>query len=143
MKYLAPIAILWAVVVLKGRAADPPQKSSQEYVRPFPGVFFPSNATEAHKAVAKEIAEALGNFASPMKTNPTCCVWVELTGWAPNPGTTGYVIINQPGGSIINASDIDQLRAAMARIKKTLRKNGDQIEVPIGLMTNYPVVTGG
>jgi hypothetical protein len=80
-----------------------------------------------------------------VKDNPVCCVWVEITNWTPNPGVAGYVIVNQPGGRIISASDLAQLRAAVQRFQQTIRKNGNSVEVLLGLLRNDALagVAGG
>jgi hypothetical protein len=102
----------------------------------------PSGANETHKALAKEVADAIGvQLIIESATNPTCCVWLEITGWTPNPGDAGWIIVNQGGGSIISASNIEQLRTAVSRFKKSIRKNDNHVEVPVGLQTSYPVIS--
>jgi hypothetical protein len=116
--------------------------SSSAYARPFPIVFVPTGADSAHKKLAQEIAEAIGTKAvAESKSNPVCCIWVEMNGYVPNPGDRGYVIINNGGGSLVSAADLNQLRAAVARFKKSIRRVDGNVEVPIGMLTNYRVVT--
>jgi hypothetical protein len=71
--------------------------------------------------------------------NPTCCFWIELDGWRPNPGTGGYIINVQPGGARITGSDLEQIRLAIDRLKDMLIEEKGAKQVPIGLFTNYPL----
>ncbi len=140
MKWLGSLAAVAALVAALAPAAEPRRKDGDDFVRPFPIVAVPAGATAAHKAQAKIVADAMDvRVVSEMKTNPVCCVWVDITGWTPNPGEPGYVIINQSGGSIISASNEDQLRAAVERFRKTGRKKGKEFEVPLGLLTSYRI----
>ena len=71
--------------------------------------------------------------------NPVCCVWLEITGWLPNPGQPGYIIVNQRGGSMIQASDGEQMRLAVERFAATAKRSADHVAVPAGLLTNYEI----
>lgn len=73
--------------------------------------------------------------------NPTCVFWVEVTNWNPNPGESGYVIVVQQGGAILLASDVRQLDLAIERIKNEIEIKSDGVYLPVGLLTNYPLVT--
>jgi hypothetical protein len=100
----------------------------------------PFTASREHKAAAKTVADALGvKIITEGKTNPVCCVWLEVTKWTPSPGEPGYVIINQGGGSLISASDEKQLQAAVARFIASIDKSKKEARVPRGLMTSYPI----
>ena len=47
--------------------------------------------------------------------------------------------ISTPRGNVpIARGEKGQLRAAVDRSKKSLRKVGDEVHVPMGLMTSYP-----
>ena len=138
MKSLAALVSGAVFVAAIALAAEPNGETEVDFIRPFPIVAVPVDASDAHKAAAKAVADAIGpGIFSELKTNPVCCVWLEINGWMPNPGEPGYVIINQAGGSIISASNEEQLRAAVERFKASIRKNGDQVEVPAGLLTSY------
>ena len=126
-------------------AAPPPEAAKEpEYTQLVPIVAVHARADAELLAAAKEIAEAMGGDkvgVLQVQGNPVCCVWIELNNWGePNPGAAGYVIVNQPGGSIITASDKTQLKTAVARFKKSIRKKDGKTEVPGGLVTNYSVV---
>ena len=110
--------------------------------RPFSIVMYDSANEELVRPHAERIANLIGTKivqASPR--NPVCCVWIEITGWTPNPGNRGYIINNQPGGSIIQASDADQLRLAVDRFESAATRYDDHVELPTGLLTNYNVNT--
>jgi len=139
MKLLTSGTIIGGMLAVYIVAADPSgQKTAPDFVAPYPIVAVPTGATEAQKAAASDIAAAMGDTGFvETDVNPVCCVWIEITGWTPNPGGGGYIIVNQPGGSIISASDVDQLRPAVERFKKSLRAHNGL--VPVGLLTNYPL----
>ena len=114
-----------------------------EFTQLVPLVALDARADADLLAAAKEIATAMGDKIGVIQVhgNPVCCVWIELNNWGePNPGAAGYVIVNQPGGSVITVSDKKQLKEAVARFKKSIRKKNGKTEVPLGLMTNFPVV---
>lgn len=141
MKSVAPCVLVALLIGVVARADEPTANAADNYVRPYPIVAIPTGASAAHKAAAKEIATTLGvRFMGEMKYNPVCCVWVEITKWIPNPGEPGYIIVNQNGGSIVSASDEQQLRAAVERLKKSIRTIDGVVEVPLGLLTSYPIV---
>src|SRR4051812_37001161 len=120
MKWIAVLAIVGGLVVAVAHAADPGVKPSAAFVRPFPMVATARGASDARKVAAKEVAAAIGvSTFSELERNPVCCIWIEVTGWVPNPGEPGYFIINQGGGSIISASDDEQLRKAVERFRKS------------------------
>lgn len=135
------VVLVGAACIASMQAEEPPAKTSDEFVRPFPIVGIARGANDAQKAAAKQIADAIGAaLVTESDRNPVCCVWMEVSGWVPNPGVPGYYIINQGGGSIISATDDDQLAKAVERFKKSLRKAKTGVEVPVGMMTNYPII---
>jgi hypothetical protein len=113
---------------------------ASEYARPFPIVGIPKGASAEQRAAAEKLGREFGITVSVLDTNPVCCVWLELRAWRPNPGTDGYVIIHQPGGTLITASSQRQLDAAVERFIKSLRVRDGKREAPVGLMTSYEVV---
>ncbi|QDU93637.1 hypothetical protein [Lignipirellula cremea] len=121
-------------------AAGPPDQG-QEYIRPFPIVALPLDASEAHLAAAQELADALEiRLVTRASKNPVCCIWVEISNWTPNPGAPGYLIVNQPGGSIVIASNEAQLAIAVKRFQSSMGGTGKEARVPPGLLTNFPIV---
>ncbi len=138
----------WRFMLLAGAAvatavsAEPRKHPEVAYGRPFPMVACPERASDQVADAAKTIAELIGGNPEVQKRqgNPTCCVWLEVTGWNPTPGQGGYVIINQPGGSLISATNEQQLLKAVERFKAASRKGAEGVEVPMGIMTSFPVV---
>ncbi len=118
-----------------------PGESSAEspaFTRPFPNVMYDIANKKILKPHVERIAKLIGiKSAFPSARNPVCCVWVELTDWRPNPGNHGYIINNQPGGSVIQASNEEQLKLAIKRFESSITSGKDGIQVPVGLMTNY------
>ncbi len=140
MKWIAAFAIIANLVIAATRAAEPTAKPGPEFVQPFPIVAVAQDASEVQKASARKIADAVGVRAvSVMKKNPVCCIWLEVTNWTPNPGEPGYFIINQGGGSLISASDEEQLKKAVEQFKKSIRNGANGTEVPVGIMTSYRI----
>jgi hypothetical protein len=140
MKSCGAFAIVAAIVIASAGAAEPMATRMPEFVRPFPIVAIRPGASDVQNAAAKEIADAVGvRSVSPMEKNPVCCIWLEVTGWTPSPGEAGYFIINQGGGSIISASDEEQLKRAVKQFKKTVRMGKNGPEVPVGMMTSYRI----
>jgi hypothetical protein len=111
---------------------------SPAFTRPFGPVIYDIANKKILKPHAERIAKLIGiKGVFPSAKNPVCCVWVELTNWTPNSGNRGYIINNQPGGSIIQASDDEQLKLAIKRFESSIKTSTDGIQVPVGLMTNY------
>lgn len=111
-----------------------------EFIRPFPIVAHPVGASAAHKAAAQRIANALGvKLILKQNVNPVCCIWLEVIHWTPNPGHGGYIINNQSGGSLISASDEEQLEAAVDRFIASIRTIDGNPHVPMGILTNYRI----
>jgi hypothetical protein len=115
-------------------------ESKTEYAQPFPIVGISSGATAKQRAAADRLGREFGIRVSTFEINPVCCVWLELRTWKPNPGTDGYVIIHQAGGTLISASSQQQLDAAVERFIKSSRESGGKQEAPVGLMTSYEIV---
>jgi hypothetical protein len=111
-----------------------------EYARPFPMIAIPKSATAEQRSAAEKLGREFGITVSALDTNPVCCVWLELRAWRPSPGTDGYIIIHQAGGTLITASSQQQLDAAVERFIKSSREHDGKREAPVGLMTNYEVI---
>lgn len=69
-----------------------------------------------------------------------CCIWMEISNWTPNPGAPGYIMVNQSGGSVVSASNQEQLVLAVKRLKQEMQGKGAEAKVPQGLLTNFPIV---
>ena len=114
--------------------------AAAEYARPIAVVGIPKGASAEQRAAAEKLGREFGGAVIVVDTNPVCCVWLELRPWRPSPGTDGYVIIHQAGGTLITASNQQQLDAAVERFLKSSRMRDGKREVPVGLMTSYDVV---
>ncbi len=135
------VALATTVTAAHFASGAEPTRVISRYTRPYPVVGVPTGASKAHRVLAQQVAEATGHGQIiEQPTNPVCCIWVEINGFNPNPGKAGYVIVNDAGGSIVTASDLEQLRAAVQRFKKSIRSREGKPEIPIGLLTNYSVV---
>jgi hypothetical protein len=111
-----------------------------EYARPFPVIGIPKGALSEQRAAAEKLGREFGGTVSMLDTNPVCCVWLEVRPWRPHPGRDGYVIIHQAGGTLISASNQQELEAAVDRFIKSSRVRDGKREAPVGLMTSYEIV---
>jgi hypothetical protein len=103
-------------------------------------VMFPEGASPAVRSTAEKLSKILGQSgASAGVKNPVCCFWVEITGWAPNPGQVGFVIIFQKGGAIIQASDEKRLEEAVRQVESIRKVKEGVVHLPTNLLlTSYP-----
>jgi hypothetical protein len=69
-----------------------------------------------------------------------CFIWWEISNWTPNPGASGYIMVNQSGGSVVSASNQEQFVFAFQRLKQEIQGKGMEAKVPQGLITNFPIV---
>jgi hypothetical protein len=109
---------------------------------PWP-VALPSDSSPEIKAAADRLSKALRNPLAVIQTdqNPVCALWLEVGSWNPNPSTPGYVILIQPGGGQIIASDLKQLEKAISRLNQQKRIRNGKTELPIGVITSYPTLS--
>jgi hypothetical protein len=122
------------------REAETSPAEAVEYIRPFPVVMYDSADEQLLAPYAQCVAKRIGSeVVQAAPRNPVCCVWIELSNWVPNPGVSGYIINNQPGGSVIQASNEEQLRLALDRFESSMKTQDGKVKVPAGLMTNYHV----
>jgi hypothetical protein len=118
------------------------EPADSDYIKPFPIVSYSQLSEEPElKILAKNLSKAYG-LTEPVasKSNPVCCVWLEITNWNPNPGRPGYVILHQAGGTLISASNAEQLKIAVEQFIASARKMDGAKAAPRGLMTNHKVV---
>ena len=103
-------------------------------------VVIPRDASVVHKTAATELATFLRwDKVTEMDVNPVCCLWIEKPGWKPDLETSGYIIVNQKGGSVILSSDDDQLHAAIQSFKQVVQWKDNRAHVPLGVLTSYPI----
>ncbi|MBN72000.1 MAG: hypothetical protein CME32_22305 [Gimesia sp.] len=110
-------------------------------VWPWP-VALPSDSNPEIKAAADRLSKALKNPLAVIQTdqNPVCALWLEVGSWNPNPSTPGYVILIQPGGGQIIATELKQLEKAISRLNQLKRIRNGKTELPIGVITSYSII---
>lgn len=118
------------------------QKKEIIHVSLLKPVAYPTGSSNKVKQLATKLCRELGAGHTPIEVhdNPVCCLWLEIDHWQPDPAQGGYVIIVQQGGSKITATDDRQLELAVDHLLKLRKKEGDQVQIPVGLITSYPVV---
>ncbi len=131
------LSILAVAAALICSILGSPQTS---HAQPFAGFAIPKDSTAAHRATAERTAKYFGMTSSQLDRNPVCCVWMEIRPWRPAPGEDGYIIIHQGGGTLIMATNQEQLDAAADRLTAASRNVAGKREVPVGLMTNFKVL---
>jgi hypothetical protein len=135
--------LLLLPLLLSGQSisAPPPSVPKNYSSWAFP-VMVRKSADDQAKSLAEELAKALGQNYSVMQSqeNPTCDFWIEVDHWVPNPGEPGYVIVIQPGGAYIRASDDAQLKTAVAKIKALAIHRDKEVYLPIGILSSYPSI---
>jgi hypothetical protein len=132
--------LFWIVFVAATPFALHAEEDGDKYVRPYPIISY-SKADEIElKPLAREVARFNGNsWVQAADVNPICCVWLEFIG-TPNPGEPGYIILHQGGGTVIRASNIEQMQAALKRWQASSKRIDGAVTFPEGLSTNYKVV---
>lgn len=94
-------------------------------------------------AAAKSLNTFLGNDIDIVRAeaNPLCCLWISQE-HNPNPAIEGYLITIHPGGGEITATSRTQLLEAISQLRTVTRidTNG-VVEIPVGVITNFPVIT--
>jgi hypothetical protein len=140
IRFAAAFIILFSIGAAISALGADKAKLETEYLQPFRIVSY-SAAPKELPPLADDIAKFVGTpIVMASDKNPVCCVRLEITGWTPNSGKGGYIIVNQPGGSIIQASDLEQMKLAVERFKSSAKKMEGHVLVPQGLLTNYSVV---
>src|SRR5262245_10980911 len=125
--------------------AESQQQNTQDaqYVMwPWP-VATSEKATSEQRQIVAELNSVLDRKGGILlqKDSPGCCLWVDIVNWKPNPGQDAYIVLIEGGGGWIRATNSEQLRLAIHRLEGVaLRKNGGT-HLPIGLLTNYPLVS--
>jgi hypothetical protein len=117
------------------------EERQPEYARAFPVIGYSQASGKELKPFAEQVAKLVGvKLILERERNPICCVWLELVG-TPSPGKPGYLILHQSGGTVIQASDTEQLQLAIKHWQSKSKKNPDgDVEFPVGLMTSHKVI---
>ncbi|WP_417391759.1 hypothetical protein [Gimesia sp.] len=118
----------------------PPKNTATFTPWPWP-VALPTDSSAEIKTAANQLAKTLNSPLGVHQTdqNPGCTLWLEVGSWKPNPSTPGYLILIQPGGGRIIASDVQQLQLAVDQLKQKKRVRDGKTELPVGLITSYPI----
>lgn len=107
-------------------------------------VAYPLSASDELKKHAAKLARLLSPRSVPAdweaKQNPICCFWIEVDSWHPDGANSGFVVLIQQGGAVLRASDVEQVAAAVRAIEKNIVMHGDQVYLPKGVITSYPVI---
>jgi hypothetical protein len=116
-----------------------PKDTMDRYAPCFP---LYSCKTSQHQDLAplmKDFSHSFGGKAiNALERNPRCCVWFEIVG-AANPGTDGWYVWHQAGGTIITATDMDQMKVAIEALNRIAKTENEQRVLPIGITTCFPV----
>ncbi|QDT26655.1 hypothetical protein Enr10x_19650 [Gimesia panareensis] len=118
------------------------ESSEPDYTAwPWP-VALPPDSSPEIKAAANRLTKSLNNPLANLQTerNPVCALWLEIGTWKPNPSTPGYLILIQPGGGRIIATDLQQLERAIEQLNQQKRIRNGMTELPIGVLTSYPLI---
>jgi len=122
-----------------GRAEGPDETKFARWVMP---VAFHEASGEEVENLANELRTALDIQIGTLKSrmNPGCCIWLEVKPWlVVAPEAQGYVIIIRHGGATVTATNVEQLKLAVRRLRDVCKDEGDKVFLPLGLMTNYPI----
>jgi hypothetical protein len=71
--------------------------------------------------------------------NPICCLWLDVAPWHAIEHPGEFVIHIESHQAVLMATDMDQLRSAVALIKDVATIHGPGVHLPRGIMTNVPV----
>jgi hypothetical protein len=117
------------------------EEREPEYASAFRIIGYSQANAKDLKPYAKQVSELVGaKLLLERERNPICCVWLELVG-TPSPGKPGYVILHQGGGTVIQASNAEQMKLAIERWQSVSKKTLDgDLEFPVGLVTSHKVI---
>ena len=112
-----------------------------EWSSVFPLCSCSTNQDNILKFLIVEFAEFFNcKLLNGLESNPRCCVWFQIVG-AANPGSAGWHVWHQQGGTIITATDAEQMKDAIRELSRLSKKRNEQHSLPIGIITNFPVTT--
>jgi hypothetical protein len=140
---ILPVAVVFLLPLSLIAANTNGGEDDAEYVRwPWP-IACSEKMPEEVVSRLDTLREIIGVKLRPQsshKSNPVCCLWVEVGTWNPNPGRAGYVLIIQPGGGILIATNLKQLDIAITRLKEMRKIEDSEVRLPVGLSTNFQVI---
>ncbi|QDT79460.1 hypothetical protein Mal35_29180 [Gimesia maris] len=134
------LAIAFVSITPVSGQKHPPKNSATFTPWPWP-VALPTNSSAEIKAAADLLAKSLNSPLGVHQSNqnPGCALWLEVGSWKPNPSTPGYIILIQSGGGLIMATDLKQLQRAIDQLKQKTRARNGRTELPVGVITSYPI----
>lgn len=120
---------------------SPPQ-SGDNFVKWRYPIAVKKSSTPEIQAAASRLSKLFRSPLGVLKSNqnPICCFWLEVGTWTPNPGEPGYLIMIQPGGALLMATNIQQLNRAVDKLTKIKRVQGENTLLPVGVISSYPVI---
>ena len=117
----------------------PPSPVVTRYIRPFPNVLYPTNASPALIRLAKKFSATFG-FMEPESaiTRPGCETWLAIRPNKSRPDVPYYsVSVGNGGDTFLIASSEELLEKAMDSLKASAQSEAGQLVVPVGDYTYY------
>ena len=116
-----------------------PKIISTSYAPIFPVYSCGTSQHEDLSPLMKTFSESFdGKTINAFDRNPRCCVWFEIVG-AANPGTDGWYMWHELGGTIITATDLNQMRRAIDALNRIAKTETEQRMLPVGITTSFAV----
>ncbi len=135
--YLFSLASYSATVAF---ADEDDSKGTEKFIEWKLPVGFPKSSPAKVGTLATRLAKTLKCLGTwENERNPGCCIWLDIGTWQRS-GEPRYLIVIQPAGGVILASDTRQLTLAIDKLEEVLRYEGDKVLVPVGLITNYRII---
>jgi len=79
-----------------------------------------------------------GRSINALARNPRCCVWFEIVG-AANPGSDGWYVWHEAGGTIITATNLGQMKKAVDALNRIAKAENEKRLLRTGITTSFPV----
>ena len=101
-----------------------------------------SNESDETKRLAKQLARDLKGlgYSETTEGGPGCALHIDIDSWQPSPRYANFIIVLQPGGGLIHATDTNELRAAIEALNKRKVKNGNYFDLPVPIViTDLPI----
>ncbi len=129
-------------IALEGAAAaegDSLQDDTTEYAPFFPLYSCSTSQQEVLAPMMRAFSAAFfGKSISALEQNPRCCVWFEIV-CAANPGSDGWFVWHEAGGTIITATEVSQMEKAVDVLNRLAITENGQRMLRTGITTSLPV----
>ena len=86
--------------------------------------------TDETKLIAKQLALSLNLGNVGVASEASCNLFIEIDSWTPSPRYSNFIIVLQPGGGIIRATDTTELRAAINALNDIKIQDGKYFDLP-------------